>query len=75
MTKLEREHLNKLSKEVLGTSSKWQKLCSHGEQVPVQSKNKKGEDISVTSFTYPTVEEMRVRLECKAVEMARKVKE
>ena len=39
MTKDQRMHLQKLSKEVLGVASKWKKALNKGEAIKMKSKN------------------------------------
>jgi hypothetical protein len=54
-----RIHLNKLSKELLGTSSKWQKVMRDGERRD-------------NTYVYPTLEEVQASLEERAREKAAK---
>lgn len=56
-----RIHLNKLSKEVLGTSSKWQKIMMNGER-------------RENTYVYPTLEEVQASLEQRAIEKAEEAK-
>lgn len=72
MTRDERDYLNKLSKEVFGSTSHWQKLIKHGERVQRTSTTKKGETISVIRFEYPTVENIKDVLERRSKEINRK---
>lgn len=70
MTRDERLHLNKLSKEIFGKSSAWQKVYNKGEPTKRMSKTKKGEEIEVTYFEHPTITAIKEILEAKAQEMA-----
>lgn len=54
-----RMHLNKLSKEVLGSSSKWQKIMMNGER-------------RENTYVYPTLDEVQASLEERAREKAAK---
>lgn len=69
MTRDERLHLNKLSKEIFGKSSAWQKVYNKGEPTKRMSKTKKGEEIEVTYFEHPTITAIKEILEAKAQEM------
>lgn len=73
MTKDEREHMNKLSKEVFGSAYKWQKIMRDGERVNIMSKRRadknNGEEVEVGYYAHPTIDELRAGLEKKAKEM------
>ena len=62
ITKDLRVHLNLLSKELFGTSSKWQKIMERGER--------RG-----NTFVRPTLEEVQASLEERAKELAAKAAE
>lgn len=73
MTRDEREVMKALSKEVFGTTSRWQKIMRSGEKTKVMSKrreDKGGEEIEVSYYAIPTVEQVKTVLETKAKEMA-----
>lgn len=74
ITRQEREHLDKLSKEVFGTSSKWYKLFLAGELVPKKITLKSGREINGQTYSYPTIEQMKQVLELKAKDIAEKNK-
>lgn len=69
MTRNEREHLNKLSKEVFGKSSAWQKLYNRGEPTKVKSTFKSGQEIEVTRYEQVPLENIKTILEEKAKEL------
>lgn len=52
-----RIHLNRLSKEILGSSSKWQKTMMRGERMG-------------NTMAYPTLEEVQASLKARAKEKA-----
>lgn len=74
ITRDERLHLNKLSKEVMGSSSKWYKVFMNGEKVPTKIKLKSGIEINGYTLVYPTLEQAKASLEERAKEMAAKGK-
>jgi hypothetical protein len=67
MTKNERLELNQLSKEVYGSTSKWQKMVNKGERVPQVEKMEDGTDRKYMGMSYYSVEEIKkTMLELKA---------
>lgn len=74
ITRQEREHLNKLSKEVFGTSSKWYKLFLAGELVPTKITLSTGKEINGQCYVYPTIQKMKEVLELKAKDISEKNK-
>jgi len=74
ITRDERLHLIKLSKEVLGSSSKWYKIFMNGEKTPGKIKLKNGTEINGYTLVYPTLEQAKASLEERAKELAAKAK-
>jgi len=74
ITRDERMHLNKLSKEVMGSSSAWYKVFTRGEKIPTKITLKNKQVIDGYTLAYPTLEQARASLEERAKEMAAKGK-
>lgn len=76
MTKNERLELNQLSKEVYGTTSKWQKMINKGEIAPQVEKMDDGTERTYMGISYYSVEEIKkTMLELKAEQEADEEKE
>ena len=68
ITRDERMHLNRLSLELLGSSSKWHKIMMEGE------KRANTDGTEGYHYEYPSLEEVRASLEERAKEKAEKAK-
>lgn len=73
MTRDEREHLNKLSLEIFGTKSKWQKILNHGETVDKMFIIG-GKEVKGRTSQYPTVGDIKTVLENRAKELSKEKK-
>ncbi len=62
MTKNERLELNALSIKIFGRSSVWQKFMARGELTNLTRKLDDGTEESYRGYKYPTLEEIKDRL-------------